>query len=62
MTAAHASDSAQAGAVLAQAKSSYPDLESFTADQGFRRQAERAAHALDGERPIPHPPKEKASC
>ena len=49
VTAANKSDSAQAGAVMAQAKDSYPSLESFTADQGYRRQAEKAAHALDGE-------------
>ena len=49
VTAANASDSSQAGAVMAQAKASCPDLESFTADQGFRRQARRAAHALDCE-------------
>ena len=47
VTAANASDSSQAGAVMAPAKDAYPDLESFTADQGFRRQAEAAAHALD---------------
>ena len=49
VTAANVSDSSQAGAVMVQAKETYPDLESFTADQGFRRQARRAAHALDCE-------------
>ena len=37
VTAANASDSAQAGAVMAQAKANHPSLESFTADQGYRR-------------------------
>jgi transposase len=36
VTAANQSDSAQAGAVMAQAAESYPGLESFTADQGCR--------------------------
>ena len=35
VTAANASDSSQAGTVKAQAKAAYPDLESFTAGQGF---------------------------
>ena len=61
VTAANASDSSQAGAVVAQAKAAYPDLESFTADQGFRRQAARAAHALDGELHVTHKPKKRAS-
>ena len=47
VTAANQSDSARAGAVMARAAGSYPSLESFTADQGYRRQAEAAAHALD---------------
>lgn len=47
VTAANVSDSAQAGVVMAQAKEVCPTLESFTADQGFRRQAQKAAHALD---------------
>ena len=59
VTAAHASDSSQAGAVMAQAKASYPDLESFTADQGFRRQAEAAAHALDCELHVTAKPKKR---
>ena len=61
VTAANASDSSQAGAVMAQAKATYPDLESFTADQGFRRQAQRAAHALNCELHITHKPKKRAS-
>lgn len=61
LTAANASDSSQAGVVRAPAKEAYPDLESFTADQGFRRQAERAAHALDGALPVTHKPKKRAS-
>ena len=61
VTAANASDSSQAGAVMIQAKEAYPDLESFTADQGFRRQAEAAAHALDCELHVTHKPKKKAS-
>ena len=59
VTAANASDSSQAGAVMAQAKASYPDLESFTADQGFRRQAEAAAHALDCELHVTAKPKKR---
>ena len=61
VTAANASDSSQAGAVMTQAKASYPDLESFTADQGFRRQAQRAAHALDCELHVTAKPKKRAS-
>ena len=61
VTAANASDSSQAGAVMAQAKAAYPELESFTADQGFRRQAARAAHALDCELHVTHKPKKRAS-
>ncbi len=61
VTAANASDSSQAGAVMTQAKDHYPDLESFTADQGFRRQAERAAHALNGELHVTRQPKKRAS-
>ena len=62
VTAANASDSSQAGAVMVQARDSYPDLESFTADQGFRRQAQRAAHALDCELHVTaKDPKKKAS-
>ena len=61
VTAANASDSSQAGTVMTQAKESYPNLESFTADQGFRRQAEAAAHALDCELHVTHKPKKKAS-
>ena len=49
VTAANVSDSSQAGAVMTQAKDTCPSLQSFTADQGFRRQAQRAAHALDCE-------------
>jgi transposase len=49
VTAGNASDSSQAGAVMRQARETHPDLESFTADQGFRRQARQAAHALDCE-------------
>ena len=60
VTAANASDSSQAGAVMTQAKRSYPDLESFTANQDFRRQAQRAAHALDCELQVTGKPK-KAS-
>ena len=47
VTAANVSDSSQAGTVMAQATEACPTLESITADQGFRRQAEAAAHALD---------------
>ena len=61
VTAANASDSSQAGIVMAQAKDSDPSLESFTADQGFRRQAEVAAHALDRELHVTHKPKKRAS-
>ena len=61
VTAANASDSSQAGTVMAQAKATYPDLESFTADQGFRRQAQAAAHALDCELHITAKPKKRAS-
>lgn len=61
VTAANASDSSQAGTVMAQAKENYPDLESFTADQGFRRQAQAAAHALDCELHVTHKPKKRAS-
>lgn len=60
VTAANVSDSSQAGAVMAQAKDTYPDLESLTADQGFRRQAEAAAHALDCELHVAHKPKKRA--
>ena len=59
VTAANASDSSQAGAVMAQAKESYPTLESFTADQGYRRQAERAAPGLDGELHVTAKPKKR---
>ncbi len=34
---------------MAQAEEACASLESFTADQGFRRQAQKAAHALDCE-------------
>lgn len=61
VTAANASDSSRAGSVMAQAKDSYPGLESFTADQGFRRQAEVAAHAMDCELHVTHEPKKRAS-
>ena len=61
VTAANVSDSAQAGTVMAQAKESHPTLESFTADQGFRRQAERAAHTLDCELHVTAKPKKRAS-
>ncbi len=43
VTAANASDSSQAGTVMAQASERVASLESFTADQGYQRQAEHAA-------------------
>ena len=43
VTAANQSDSAQAGTVMARALERFGSLESFTADQGYRRQAEVAA-------------------
>ena len=43
VTAANQADSAQAGAVMAQAIERFASLESFTADKGYQRQAERAA-------------------
>ena len=61
VTAANASDSSQAGVVMTQAKDAYPTLESFTADQGFRRQAQRAAHALDCEWHVTAKPKKRVS-
>ena len=61
VTAANKSDSAQAGTVMARAKEAYPSLGSFTADQGYRRQAEAAAHAPDRERHVTaKEPKKKA--
>ena len=61
VTAANASDSSQAGAVMARAKESHPTLESFTADQGYRRQAEAAARTLECELHITAKPKKRAS-
>ena len=61
VTAANQSDSSQAGAVMAQAKAAAPELEGCTADQGFRRQAQAAAHALDCELHTTHKPKKRAS-
>lgn len=49
VTGANRSDSAQAGALMAQAKETYPALERFTADGGYKTQAEQAAHALGAE-------------
>ena len=43
VTAANQADSPQAGTVMAQALERCASLESFTADQGYQRQAERAA-------------------
>ncbi len=59
VTAANVSDSAQAGTVMAQAKENHPALESFTADQGFRRQAQASAHTLDCELHVTHKPKKR---
>ena len=61
VTAANASGSSQAGAVMTRARESHPTLESCTADQGYRRQAELAAHALDCELHVTHKPKERPS-
>ena len=46
VTAANKADGAEAGAVMTQAVERHPSLESFTADQSYQRQAERAAHAV----------------
>ena len=43
---AHKSDSAQAAAVLAQAKGRFAELEHVVADGGYRRQAHNAAEQL----------------
>ena len=48
VTAANQSDSAQAGTVMTRALERVASLESFTADQGYRRQAEHAAHETLG--------------
>ncbi len=61
VTAANASDSSQAGTVMTQAQASYRTLESLTADQGYRWQAQAAAHALDCELHVTAKPKRKAS-
>lgn len=49
VTGANRADSPEAGAVMAQAKEAYPTLGSFTADGGYKSQAEAAAHALNCE-------------
>ena len=48
VTAANQADSPQAGAVMTQALERFDSLESFTADQGYQRQAERAARETLG--------------
>lgn len=47
VTGANCSDSAEAGVVMAQAMDNCPSLESFTADQGYKVQAQEAARCLD---------------
>ena len=49
VTAANRAERPEAGAVMAQAKETYPTIESFTADGGDKAQARAAAHALGGE-------------
>lgn len=49
VTAANRADSPEAGAVMSLAKETYPALETFTADGGYKSQARAAAHALDCE-------------
>ena len=46
--AANKADSVEAGAVMVQACEGHPSLESFTADKGYRRQAEHVARAQLG--------------
>jgi hypothetical protein len=46
VTGANRADSAEAGAVMTQGLEAYPSIATFTADAGYRRQAEQAAHAL----------------
>ena len=49
VTGAGRSDSVEAGAVMAEAAERYPSLESFTADQGYKAQAQQAACQMDRE-------------
>ena len=48
VTAANKADGAEAAAVMVQAVERHPSLESFSADQSYRRQAEAAARTLRG--------------
>ena len=62
VSAANASDSSQAGTVMAQALERVASLESFTADQGYRRQAEHAARQRLGvDLHVPAKPKAKGT-
>ena len=49
VTAANRAERPEAGALMARAVEAHPTIESFTADAGYKTQAEAAAHALGRE-------------